>query len=380
MDDFRPRLHKKKAFPNAQGNGRYLSFWPGEKFLLRFFFCDMTIGHVSTELVSFIIQCVDQRDLYACALINRACHVITTPCLWRTLHDKNIGTFDYTTLGHHVRHGQFYDLDNTTFLLIMQHCPRLQTLHVDSARYIKDTSLQQLPRHCPQLTSLHLCRTPITHLTIKALRLHCPHLGHLDLDKCTNLDWDVLPTLAGCPHLTTLSIHAHDASTNQTTTMTNALHSMHQLRGLTLIGMPVALTHRLVTRACWPRLTHLCLDPCHTLTDTDVIRFLQTHRTLVSLEFRRNGWLGDATLEAIGLYLPDLEVLGLSYGRPHMTVLAMRRLVCQCRSLQRVYFAGAPAEAFPKRPATAFWISDNENACFNWIKTLFTKFNMEPRD
>ncbi|ORZ12401.1 hypothetical protein BCR42DRAFT_420541 [Absidia repens] len=338
-----------------------------------------------TEIVSLILENVNQKDLYACSLVNHQFHAVANPLLWCSFGIKSAANFQRVMtglresnppMGRYVRHvhltGFVTDMQLMAFML---HTPLLEDLLMEDGRRLTNISLCRLPGCCPRLKLMLLRGSDITHRSIQVLANACHGLRILHLDECLRLSSTIFATLAaGCPMLNELTIdvggmkefdiYAHALiATNEhararvygiARAAAMDLAGLRVLTQLTVRNSPAPFSqHLLVTsdrqgRVAWPYMIDFRLLGCYEVTDNHAITFIKEHPTLVGLALEE-GDLSDVVLRAISLSLPLIVYVGLSFnGR--ITGHALRHVILDCEWLQylRLVGCGIPASEFPE--------------------------------
>ncbi|CAO3601121.1 unnamed protein product [Absidia cylindrospora] len=323
------------------------------------------LGNLPTELLSLILEYVDNCDRKSCALLNKRFHAVTNPFLWRALRLFNYRKYikvrsiikhSKYTLGQHVRTLLlFVPFKHCALLPFLNHLPLLEILGLPgtSEGNIPDTIFRHVPRLCPHLKTLFVSKINFGQDTLEALARHCYQLKNISLLNRCPLPANTFRLLAAnCP-LERITVEMSDMIDLQHTSADAValdLTRFDRLTELCLFSPPLHFTRRLITVASsnvvWPHLTSLELDG--DLHDSHIVPFIKTHRNLQVLGFKNATSITDATLDAIATYLPTtITDLTCKYSRK-LTGPGVHRLVRRCSSsLACVGLKGCRIKATP---------------------------------
>ncbi|CAO3601112.1 unnamed protein product [Absidia cylindrospora] len=117
------------------------------------------LGQLPGEIILLIIDHIPDRDLYTCALINKAFYVTANPLLWRApaLENENTAhTFincimkAQNFVGQHIRSLKLYSKWTHADLLVLTlYVGQLEELCIFAGDWITDASLMYLAKDCP---------------------------------------------------------------------------------------------------------------------------------------------------------------------------------------------------------------------------------------
>lgn len=331
-----------------------------------------TLENLPREIISLICSLLEQPEKYNCIYVNKELYSASIPELWREptlpstkalhqlikcLHHSKHQRGDYIRV---IRLGCFVGINDEELLSLLPLIPNLEVLELRQAEQLTDKSLIPVSRYCKQLKQFGVKRALATYRTMHYLG-GCVELQRLTLAACPNLTpMALLPfahlpiehlDLSGCKWLT-----ASDTARD--------LCSLEHLTSLSLICCDVIsadFLHQLTGALI--HLQDFSITGNAVIEDDAVIPFLKTHPNLHGL-FLLECAITDATLKAIGQYLPNLHHLDISFCT-RVTTHGVRDLVFQCPHLKLlgVKYCGIVAHDFPE-----LQIDEIELDTLNYIK------------
>ncbi|ORZ07119.1 hypothetical protein BCR42DRAFT_397415 [Absidia repens] len=332
------------------------------------------LDHLSMELILLILKQVDQRDLYACALVSRQWYAVANPLLWRSLMVKNVASFtnihttltesNHAFLQHHIQSINFgCTLSTPAFEASIRYAGYPRFVLARQAPHVTNNRLRPLLQRCQNLSFFGLGWSPITQSSMITLGQHCRQLRSLHLQNCRGLGCAIFPALAACrllEEITVIGCRLDGMRFPRTAEATaNVLVGFDRLTRLKLDDPPNDFSQCLLgpltstsdadsadddtdddmpTIVTWPRLVHLWLNRCEDIGDMYTIAFVRTHPHLQSL-YVYGGRLTDATLRTMMNCLPGIVDVGL-VGNFDITHRGVRRLVQNCPALIWVQLFG----------------------------------------
>ncbi|CAO3601446.1 unnamed protein product [Absidia cylindrospora] len=260
-------------------------------------------------------------------------------CTQAQLADLTMLLATSSFVGQCVRHVTFlaFDLSDQALLALIQEVPLLTDLHVFGAHAITNECFQEVSRLVPHVTRLSLWNACITQRALRVMVLHWHHqLEQVEFIECHYLGDDVLLPLAVCAptleNITLVRCHLNP----DTACHARALTQLTSLRiAESVLDYTPFLTTLYDDVGPYPHLTRLSLESCHGMTDALAISILRSHPKLTFLKLTGAPQITDATLDAIGTYLPSISSVCVDQC-PGISADGLRRLLTTCEWLDRV--------------------------------------------
>jgi hypothetical protein len=338
-----------------------------------------TLSIFPSEIIIQIIENIDDHcDLFACSLVNTKLHAVANPLLWRSIfiRDQAQGIrFLYQLVmassqpvGQWIRQVnlQNFNLSDRALMILMRRTPHLESLIIDDARRITDTSLQHIYHYWPNLNTLHLTGSPISQVSFRVLG-QCSNLTSLELLGCPGLQPDTFSVNFIDSPLEKLKIATwiddnqeenddHDLDEPWLANATTIdLTGLRRLTHLTIVEPPFGMLHLGAMTAtaadhdfCWRAMTSLSIEGCFDSVDQDVLPLLRGLPCRLMNLTLKDGVFTDVTLNSIGQHQPDLIYLDMSFCN-RITHGGVRRLIRQCRRLSfiKLSYCGFRMNDFP---------------------------------
>ncbi|CAO3601036.1 unnamed protein product [Absidia cylindrospora] len=303
-----------------------------------------------SELVLLIVShCLEQQTLCALSLVSKQFYAIANPLLWHapkiqngTILDKLLTSVTkvQSPTGCFIRKMEFScsQWDNIRFALLITHLRHLEELKITNDTSIEDASFRHLPRHCPNLASLELDCRRISSSVFTELGQHCHQLRQLKLTCASYITSATFEHLVTCPlQKFTLTFIPPINNQYRLEDMLRALMKFTQLTHLVINNTStghggVIFQQNSDIHPPWPRLSLLHVESCETLSDNDLIPFINSHPHLTELRLRALMTITDNSLLAIGSALSCLTTLYLDNNR-YISQDGILKLIRNCRQL-----------------------------------------------
>ncbi|CAO3601040.1 unnamed protein product [Absidia cylindrospora] len=290
-----------------------------------------------SELVSLIVSyCPEQRDLYALSLVNKQFHAIANPLLWCAPKlQTHTAMIKFLNCIAKLQSSTWLFIRKMDYLCSHSNSNRISLL-IPHLRHLEELRLIHHAHYCPKLARIGIDCLGNSLEVFTTLGQHCHHLRQLTLSSTRYIAYHFLELLVHCPlqKLTLSFQHRHQLGFEY---IVRGLMKFNLLTHLVIYNLYTGHGSLLFQESSdidppWPRLSLLHVESCETLSDNDLITFVNSHPHLTELRLRNVKSITDHSLLAIGAALSSLTTLYLHQSR-QISEDGILKLIKKCRQL-----------------------------------------------
>ena len=213
------------------------------------------------------------------------------------------------------------------------YCPDLQDENISACGRLQDSTLRKLASSCCHLRVVDLSSCHgLGDDTMESICAGCPNLVEIDMSYCTGLgDASMTSVAKHCQGLQALDVSGCELSDSALFMIGESLHELHELHLCHCIHTSDRVAGSLADGCRGLRV--LDLFSCRSLTDTGLVRMLQSFAALRCLHLSECTRVTDEGLRAVGCLCPALRRLHL-FGCHHMSDEAISCALDRCTALQ----------------------------------------------